>query len=146
MTVVDIGFLTTSDGTTYVTNTQPQQSLISATGSGLGLVVVTESGTMTTLSLSSLPTATSLSPPTGVQLVTESGTVVTYSPYCLSGHTNSKPIETYATLGENVNGKITSQAGWWLSGAGGKIDQPEKGVWFTINFSLRGTDGTFIYS
>ena len=129
VTVVDIGFLTTSDGTTYVTNTQPQQSLISATGSGLGLVVITESGTVTTLSLSSLPTATSLSPATGVQVVTQSGTVVTYSPYYLAGYTNAKPIEIYATFGENVNGKITSQAGWWLIGPDGKVDPPEKGPW-----------------
>lgn len=129
VTVVEIGFLTSSDGTTYVTNTQPKQSLISATGSGHGLIAVTESSTVTTLGLSSLPTATPLSQPTGVQVVTESGSIVTYSPYYLSGYTNSKPIEIYATFGENVNGQITSQAGWWLIGAGGEIDPPGKQPW-----------------
>lgn len=129
VTVVEIGFLTTSDGSSYVTNTQPQQSLISASGSGFGQVIITESGTSTTLSLSNLPTATPLSLPTGVQVESVSGAIVTYSPYYLSGYDNSKPIEVFATFGENINGKVTSEAGWWLIGAGGEIDPPGKEPW-----------------
>ena len=129
VTVVDVGFLTNSDGTTFVTNTQPQQSLIPAIGSGHGQVVITEGGSVTTLDLGNLPTATSVSLPTGVQVGTESGAVVTYSPYYLSGYENSKPIEVFATFGENVNGKVSTQAGWWLIGPGGEIDPPKNGPW-----------------
>ena len=129
VTVVDIGFITTSNGSKYVTNTQPQQSLVSISGSGQGQVVITENGSLTTLSLSSLPTAIPLSLPTDVQVVTESGAIVTYSPSYLSGYNNSKPIEVFTTFGENVNGKATSLSGWWLIGAGGGIDPPGKRPW-----------------
>ena len=129
LTIVDIGFITTSDGTPFVTNTQPQQALIPAIGSGHGQVVITEGGSVTTLNLASLPTATSVSLPTGVQVGTESGSVVTYSPYYLSGYEISKPIEVFATFGENVNGKVTTQAGWWLIGPGGEIDPPGNRPW-----------------
>ena len=114
--VVGVAFTTTVNGTSKITTTQPQQSLITPTGSGTvySLIAITEGGTTTTLTLSTLPTATLPSEPTGVQVVTESGTPVIYSPITLSGYSNTEPVEISTNFVETINGQTTTQGGWYV--------------------------------
>lgn len=117
-TAVGVAFVTTVNGRSMITTTQPQQSLIPATESGSGstyqLIAITESGTTATLTLDNLPTATLPSQPTGLQIITESGIPVTYSPITLSGYDNTEPVEISTSFTELVNGHTTIQGGWYV--------------------------------
>lgn len=125
-TDVGIAFLTTtSSGRSIITNSIPSQSAV-----GTGLVVVTIDGTTTTVTLSSLPTPEPLPGENSVQVVSESGVAVTYSPRTLSGFANlTAPFEISTAFVETVNGHRTTQAGWWLIGAGGVINPPSNRPW-----------------
>lgn len=127
--VVGIAFITTVDGTSSITHTQPKQSLISPTRSTLSQVAIVEGNITTTLKLASLPTASLLPQASGVQIISESGSPVTYSPLTLSGYSNSEPAEISTNFVEVINGQTTTQGGWWLIGAGGIIDPPKNRPW-----------------
>lgn len=113
-TVVGVAFVTTVNGTSKITTTKPQQSLIPATGSGYNLVAITEGSVTTTLTLNDLPSATLPSEPTGLQVVTQSGLPVTYSPITLSGYNNTEPVEISTSFVETINGQTTTQGGWYV--------------------------------
>ena len=113
-TVVGVAFVTTVNGTSIITTTQPQQSLVSPTGSGYSLVAITDGGSTTTLTLATLPSATLPSEPTGIQVVTQSGVPVIYSPVTLSGYSNTEPVEISTSFTETVSGQITVQSGWYV--------------------------------
>ena len=123
---VGIAFLTTtSGGRSIITNSAPPQSAI-----GTGLVVVTIDGTTTTVTLSSLPTPEPLPRENSVQVVTESGVAVTYSPRTLSGFASlTAPFEIFTAFVETANGRVITQAGWWLIGSGGVINPPDDQPW-----------------
>ena len=128
--VVGIAFITTVGGTSsFVTNTQPKQSLVTPTTSAVGQVAIIEGNTTTTLKLASLPTASPLPQASGVQVISESGSPVTYSPLTLSGYSNSEPAEISTNFVEVINGQTTTQGGWWLIGANGIIDPPKNRPW-----------------
>ena len=112
------------------TNTSPSQSIISANaGPGCtGEVSVSNAGLMTTLQLSTLPTATPI-PQSGAQNVTTDGTVVQYSPETLSGYNNAQPVKISTNFVEVTNGHTTTQGGWWLIGAHGYIEIPKNRPW-----------------
>lgn len=114
--VVGVAFITTVNGTSKITTTQPQQSLIPPTVSGsvYSLIAITEGGTTTTLTLNTLPTATLPSEPTGAQIVTQSGIPIIYSPITLSGYSNTEPVEISTTFVETVDGHTTTQGGWYV--------------------------------
>lgn len=114
VTVVVVAFVTTVNGTSEITTTQPQQSLITPTGSGYSLIAITEKWSTTTLTLDSLPTATVPSEPTGVQVVTQSGIPVAYSPITLPGYSNTEPVEICTAFTETFNGQINTQGGWYV--------------------------------
>lgn len=113
-TAVGVAFVTTIDGTSKITTTEPQQSLISATGSGYSLIAITEGTTTTTLTLNDLPTATLPIEPTGAQVVTQSGVPVTYSPITLSGYNNTEAVEISTSFIETIDGQTTTQGGWYV--------------------------------
>ena len=127
--VVGIAFVTTINGTSLITNSQPKQSLITSTGSIISQFAVTEGNTTTTLKLATLPTASPLPQASGVQVVSESGSPVIYNPLTLSGYSNSGPAEISTNFVEVINGQTTTQGGWWLIGAGGVIDPPNNKPW-----------------
>lgn len=127
--VVAIAFVTTVNGTSMITNSQPKQSLVTPTGSAISQVAVTEGNITTTLNIASLPTASPLPQASGVQVVSESGSPVIYSPLTLSGYSNTEPVEISTDFVEVINGQTTTQGGWWLIGAGGAIDPPKDKPW-----------------
>ena len=112
--VVGVAFVTTVNGTSKITTTQPPQSLILPTASGYSLIAIEEGGNTTTLTLNSLPTATLPTEPAGVQIVTQSGIPVTYSPITLSGYNNTEPVEISTIFTETVSGTTTTQGGWYV--------------------------------
>lgn len=127
--IVGIAFITTVGGTSFITNTQPKQSLITPTTSAIGQVAIIEGNTTTTLKLASLPTASPLPQASGIQVISESGSPVTYSPLTLLGYSSSEPAEISTNFVEVINGRTTTQGGWWLIGAGGIIDPPKNRPW-----------------
>lgn len=129
--IVGIGFITTlADGKSSITNTSPSQSLISASaGPGCaGEVAVSRYGLITTIQLSTLPSATAFSD-FNAQIVTQSDSVIQYSPETISGYNNAQPIEISTNFVEVVDGHTTTQGGWWLIGVNGHIEVPKNRLW-----------------
>ena len=128
---IGVGYVTTlADGKSSVTNTSPSQSLISASaGSGCaGEVAVFSDGLTNTIQLAALPSASAF-PTDEAQIVTQSGSVVQYIAETLSGYDNAQPIEISTNFVEVINGKTTTQGGWWLIGAYGHIEIPKDHPW-----------------
>ena len=128
---VGIGFITTlADGKSSITNTSPSQSLISASaGPGCaGEVAVSRYGLITTIQLSTLPSATAFSD-FSAQIVTQSDSVIQYSHETISGYNNAQPIEISTNFVEVVDGHTTTQGGWWLIGVNGHIEVPKNRLW-----------------
>ena len=123
--VVGIAFVTTISGISFITNTQPKQSLITTTssaittlGSAIGQVAITEGNTSTTLKLAGLPTASLQPQPSGIQVVSESGSPVVYSPLTLSTYFNTEPVEISTNFVDVINGQTTTKevGGLWKPG------------------------------
>lgn len=130
---VAVGYVTTlADGKSSITNTSPSQSLISASaGTGCaGEVIVSSDDLTTTIQLSTLPSATPFSQDEA-EVVTESGTDIQYSPETLSGYNNAQPIKISTSFVEVIDGRTTTQGGWWLIGAYGHIEMPKNRPWNT---------------
>lgn len=131
--IVGFGYVTTlADGKSSITNTSPSQSLISASPDPgcAGEVAVSLDGLVTTIQLSTLPSATSF-PKDGAQVEIQSGTVVQYIRGTLSGFNNAQPIEISTKFVEVINRHTTTQGGWWLIGDYGHIEIPKNRPWNT---------------
>ncbi|KAL9132111.1 MAG: hypothetical protein Q9175_006608 [Cornicularia normoerica] len=132
--IIMVGYVATgTNGVSTITNTSPSQSMLSATvrASCSGEIAVFSAGTTTTIELSTLPVASTFSQAVAAQTLSVNGTPVIYSPMTLPGYSNTEPVEISTSFVETVNGQTTTQSGWWLIGAYGRIDPPNNTPWRT---------------